>query len=350
MRAQLATMKLVPRGEDGWGTPELTFGNRVTLVAGPNGVGKTPVIKALELALGYPVELHPMVTERCSSVEVTFADHEQTWILRRELTGVSAVVEGSDGASVNLSDERAIAEWVLPKLGLEPRTLLTYRGTLTTGYMSVVGPAFLLDQDTGWANLYVPWNDRVFIKDQREEVVRWLLALPPRNAAVDKTVFQKAKAELQRLSEELEAKRVALEQLAAELGEDSAPDASQRLVARQETVSARLREAESALAARSRSENLVDLAMADAMHRRDAARFELENAERRRKAVAEARMDVESEVKALEQNEVAAEVFRTLCGNENCRFFRQPEESYGRRVLFLKDQLKDFRAGRNAQK
>jgi hypothetical protein len=48
---------------------------------------------------------------------------------------------------------------------------------------------------------------------------------------------------------------------------------------------------------------------------------------------------------ALEENEVAATAFRHFCGNENCQFFRRPEESYGRRVLYLKDQLKDFESG-----
>jgi hypothetical protein len=52
--------------------------------------------------------------------------------------------------------------------------------------------------------------------------------------------------------------------------------------------------------------------------------------------------EVNAELGALEQNEIAADAFRAFCGNETCQFFRNPEESYGRRVLYLKDQLKDF--------
>jgi hypothetical protein len=51
---------------------------------------------------------------------------------------------------------------------------------------------------------------------------------------------------------------------------------------------------------------------------------------------------LDAQVSIVETNEVAADAFRSLCGNQSCQFFRQPEESYGRRVLYIKDQIKDF--------
>lgn len=343
-------MRLLPRGDGGWQSPELRFGRRVTLVTGPNGAGKTPLLRALILGLGYPVELPALVEAKCEAVEIGLLQSDgQRWTLRRALgAGVSATATNADsGESTKFSDEREFSEWVLPRLGLEVRDLLTMQGTPTPGYLSVVGPALFIDQDTGWAEVYAPLRAR-FIKDQREEVVRWVLGLPTKNAVVDKSIFEKAKRDLNRLTLQLEGKRDVLQALAAELAQDATPGAAEELENRESAVAARLRDLSSVLEGIASSKSALDDTVADAVGRRDAARFDAENAKRRLTTVAAARADVEAEVAALEQNEVAAEVFRTLCGSENCRFFRQPEESYGRRLLFLKDQLKDFESADGA--
>ncbi|MGE0327930.1 MAG: AAA family ATPase, partial [Polyangiaceae bacterium] len=342
-------MRLIPRGNTGWSSPDLRFGKAVTLVLGPNGAGKTPLMRALQLGLGYPVELTPLIISKSEAVEIEIAQTDgERWKIRRDFSdGVSATVtEAESGRSIGFSDEQDFSEWILPRLGLDARELLTLNSTRTPAYLSVIGPALFIDQDTGWGQLYTPL--RSFIKNQREEVVRWLLRLPTKNAVIEKAQFEKAKREFERLTLQLDAKRGALKELAAELAQDAAPGALAELESREAAVAARLRDLASVLESIATSKTSLDDTVVDAVARRDAARFDVENAKRRCQAVGQARADVEAEVRALEQNEVAAEVFRTLCSSQNCRFFRQPEESYGRRLLFLKDQLKDFESAESS--
>jgi len=92
----------------------------------------------------------------------------------------------------------------------------------------------------------------------------------------------------------------------------------------------------------SKQETALDASLLDAFTRRERLRHNFDSLQRRRAQLVSAQDDVAAETQALEQNEIAAAAFRNLCGSDNCQFFRQPEESYGRRLLYLKDQLKDF--------
>ena len=90
------------------------------------------------------------------------------------------------------------------------------------------------------------------------------------------------------------------------------------------------------------SASAFDARLRETIERRDEALFADRAAERKLSELRSFKGDLEAEVEILETNEVAAGAFRSLCGNEACQFFRRPEESYGRRLLYLKDQLKDF--------
>jgi hypothetical protein len=339
----LEALRLLPRGDAGWGTSALTFGKRTTLLLGPNGAGKTPVIKALAYCLGHPVELPPLVREKCRAVEVTLlAEGERFRIQRQFVTGVEVSVTKASGETLSFRDERAVSEWILPRLGVSLRTLAGKSGEKVAPYMSVAGPMFLVDQDTGWTTSYVPFESHQFVKDQREEVVRWLLDVPARNRPVDKSEFQGAKTTLASIQEQIAFKRRALEGLQRELGEDRANDAAQRLEERRVSLDGELHRAHSILASMSQVESAFDVRLREAVERRDQIAYRLANAKRRKAQLGDVQAEVGAELGALEQNEVAAEAFRALCGNDACQFFRKPEESYGRRVLYLKDQLKDF--------
>jgi hypothetical protein len=338
----LRSLELLPRGDAGWTSGKLKFGRATTVALGPNGSGKTPLVKALLYALGHPVALPPLVQERCAAVSLEIEADDGDFTLERRLTesGVDASVRDAAGASTRFSDEKELSEWVLPRLGLPSRILTGNGGEQIPPYVSVAGPMFLVDQDTGWVAGYVPI--RSFVRDQREEVIRWLLNLPQKHRPVDRSGFQEAKTALAAIQEQIKFKRRALEALKRELGEDRRRDATKVLEERRVEVEAQLQRAQSALETMSQAESALDVRLREAVQQRDELLRRLSNAKRRKTQLLEVQAEVGAELGALEQNEVASEAFRALCGNEACQFFRRPEESYGRRLLYLKDQLKDF--------
>lgn len=341
---RLRSLELLPRGDAGWTSGSLPFGRATTLLLGPNGAGKTPLLKALCYALGHPVELPPLIREKCSAVSVDLiADEAEFRIVRQLEAGVMVTVTDKAGNVLTFTDERELSAWVLPKLGVALRTLSSGNGDQVPPYISVAGPMFLVDQDTGWASVYVPFETHKFVRDQREEVVRWLLDLPAKHRPIDKTEYKEAKTEQAGIQEQIAFKRRGLETLKRELGEDRARDAAERLQERKATLEAAIKGAQSVLQTMLQAESSLDVRVREAGQQRDEIARKLSNARRRKKQLADYRSEIGAEIGALEQNEVAADVFRKLCGNEACGFFRN-EDSFGRRVLYLKDQLKDFEA------
>lgn len=339
---KLRHLEVLPRGGSGWTSGSLAFGRATTLLLGPNGAGKTPLLKALCYALGHPVELPPLIREKCSAVSVELVSDGTEFRIVRQLEP-DVLVTVTDGAGVVLSfhEERDFSAWVLPKLGVGLRTLSGANGSKVAPYMSVVGPTFLVDQDVGWTSGYVPFETHRFVKDQREEVVRWLLDLPAKHRPIDKSEYKDAKTEQAGIQEQIAFKRRGLEVLKRELGEDRAVGAAALLQERKAALETALTRAQSVLQNMLQSESALDVRVREAVQQRDDVARKLSNTKRRKKQLGDYRAEIGAELNALEQNEVAAEAFRALCGNEACQFFRK-EDSFGRRVLYLKDQLKDF--------
>lgn len=343
MRRGLRSLQLLPRGPEGWASPELFFGETTTLVSGPLGSGKTPMLKALAYTLGAAVELPPAVKEHCAATRVTFWVGEEVHELRRMIEpGVVAFTTNADGKRTTLGDEKALSQWVLRRLGVPEREFASLQGGPAFSYVSILAPVFLVDQDIGWSAPYVPLESLRFVRDQREEVLRWVLDVPVKHRVVDKSAFDDAKAEQAAIQQQIVFKRRTIEKLIREDGPTVAPDALERLTFRRAQLHEQLRSASTVMESLTRSESALDARLRESMSRRDGIRQELNALMRRRAQILSVQSDVEAETEALEQNEVAASAFRTLCASENCKFFRQPEESYGRRLLYLKDQLKDF--------
>jgi hypothetical protein len=342
----LETLHLLPRGADGWSSGPYRFGRCTTLLLGPNGAGKTPLMKAIAFCLGQPVELPPKILEKCETAVLTMVDADGRHAIRRTLSPeVRIEIVGPNGDMKQFDDERSFSAWVLPRLGVPLRTLTTQSGDHVAPYMSVVGPMFLVDQDTGWTMPYVPHERQHFVRDQAQEVLRWVLGLPARHRAIDRSAQRAATISLVAVQDQIAAKRLTLEALHVELGLDALPDSSGRLIARRTELEESLRRTYSALESVSRMDSEFDARVRDASASRDIVHVEVDALLRRVAQVVRVQREVGVELGALEENEVAATAFRHFCGNENCQFFRRPEESYGRRVLYLKDQLKDFESG-----
>ncbi len=346
MSYRLSTLQFRPRALSGWTTGPLNFGRAVTLILGGNGSGKTPVLKGIPFALGHSVQIPPEIQTHCASVVLTLTDEENVVTIERYFgQSFDAKVTEVDGSEQRfIGDEKDFSSWAIELLDIPERNLAGKSAGIVPPYMSILTPIFWVDQDLGWRNLYSPPSTHNFVKDQDTEVLRWILDVPAQHRAIDKNAFTSVKQQLESVKEQIAIKRNTIAALNQELGPDQTTEGHGRLLRRRETLLENLRANTSVLEAFVRSSSAVDERITESARKRDAARFSLNAAERRINTLRRVGEDLKTEVSILEMNETAADAFRTLslCGNESCQFFRRPEESYGRRLLYLKDQLKDF--------
>ncbi len=344
MSFRLSSLRFTGRGETPLGSAELEFGQFLTWICGPNGSGKTPVMRGLIRALGFPAPVAPDIQHHTEGVRLAFASGKhtcRTFARSTEALSLHVECDGVDGKldAAHLQNEKEASAWVMPKMGIEPRSLKGKRGGEIPPYASVVFPAFWVDQDTGWNRAYS--SSMLFVQDQREEVIRWMLGLRAKNAPEIEREYEAAKKRLKSVGASFTSERELAKTLRA-----TAPSKDVReletLTTRREHLARELENMKSAF------DNL-----GDAFSGIDGELHQLTNevrVEDRRLAAIDARAErvaatakeIDAQINIVGSNEVAAGAFRVLCGNEACQFFRTPEESFGRRLLYLKDQLKDL--------
>jgi hypothetical protein len=294
------------------------------------------MLKGLAFALGHPVELPPDVRSHCDSVSLTLMENGDAVHVERKISEAFDVqVMNAHGEGKRFSEEKGFSSWLIERLGMPERQLADRGMGVVPPYMSFLIPMFWIDQDLGWRNLYSPLPTHNFVKDQAEEVARWILGVPSKHRAVDKGAFSRAKERLESMQEQIAIKRNTLAALRRELGPDVGRDGRNKLLARRDALLADLRTHSSVLEVLAQSSSSLDERLGEATRHRDAAKFKLNAAERRLADLRRLGQELKAEVQILEMNEIAADAFRTLCGNESCQFFRRPEESYGRRLLYL---------------
>lgn len=166
MTARLESFRYVPETANGWETPELPFGDLFTAVQGPNGTGKTPVMKGIMFALGHELELPPEILQYCAQAQLTLTVDGEQVTLTRNLGEEFALLVQDSGEPQVFSSPREYAQWFSTMLGAEPRQLTTKGGAGSEFYANLIIPAFWVDQDNGWTNAYFTPANKNFITDQ----------------------------------------------------------------------------------------------------------------------------------------------------------------------------------------
>ena len=85
---RLKSLQIEPLGKAGWTSPPLEFGHRTTMLFAPNGSGKTPIIRALASALGFPNKFRNDILEKCKSV-ILHAESEGKPLTIRRVIGAT---------------------------------------------------------------------------------------------------------------------------------------------------------------------------------------------------------------------------------------------------------------------
>lgn len=344
MSIRLESFQWLPAVGDGWETPELPFGALFTAVQGANGSGKTPVMKGIMVALGHEIDLPPEIRKHCSAarLRISIDGRPITLTRRTPQTRVDFFLTVDDGEEVEeFSEASRFAEWLILKLGGAQRRLTEQRGGKPVElYANVLLPAFWVDQDSGWTTAYFVPPDRNFIRDQRQEVIRFLAGLPPRHPFLDKSEFDKAKDDLEKAEKDVDLQRYAVENLRRSLkivdGEELVLLGRQAALQAELTASSQIVEAVRDLTV------FYDRTLSRLEQEKAKLRTRLDALGRRRGQLSLALSELGGEVEILGANVEAAELLREFCTRPGCEMFASSEQSYGRSLLYLKDQIKDI--------
>ncbi|MFW6746074.1 AAA family ATPase, partial [Acinetobacter pittii] len=81
---KLINIQIFPKGNNGWGSDLLTFGDDITQLFGPNGCGKTPIIQSIAYCLGYPCTFRQDIYDHCLNVKLKIKTEKGNLVITRK--------------------------------------------------------------------------------------------------------------------------------------------------------------------------------------------------------------------------------------------------------------------------
>lgn len=339
---RLVSLQIRPRGTNGWGSGRLEFGQEVTQLFGPNGCGKTPLMQAMVYCLGFPCKFRNDIYERCENATLEFELDGSIYFARRTFLSSDFEVELAGPLGIqDFFNERDYSEYLFELLRIDFPNLVTTAGKSTTPYISSVLPLFYLDQDDGYGSFYSPPNN--FVKDQLSEVIRLLINLPPRNSFDAKKDELEAKRTLDYLDRLVLSRKSDCDIAKDRLGQQSGSqlDYENEL----SRLKARLDELRSVAPSKTTSVAALDEVLAGYRREFQDIEAKIDEIDKRGRSLSQIISEIQVEINTLNLNEEARRAFTAfgeVCANKNCGLFALSSDSYGKNLLYLRDQIKDL--------
>lgn len=341
---RLHSLKIEPLGETGWESPLLEFGHRTTLLFAPNGSGKTPLIQALAATLGFPNKFRNEILEKCAAVVLHAESNGLPLIIRRTFGARNSEFHATidfNGEQTEHYSEGSFSVAFFQALGLEPPRLVSTKGEETQPYISTLLPVFYLNQGDGYTAAYKSPNS--FIEDQFVEMVRFVFGLNPKHSyEVKKSIIDEKNAL------EAQTRRIVSAQRVLEFqsrGVDDS-DANQEMLRRRtEDLTGQLEVLRNSVDAKGTASSTLSELLRQKDGQIRSKQVELSDLLNRVAGIETIRAEIDGEVKALGLNEEARRVFTSfqeICRTPSCGLFLGSNESYGKNLLYLKDQIKDL--------
>lgn len=338
---KLLELQIYPSGATGWRSSRLVFGDKITQLFGPNGSGKTPVIQSIVYALGFPVTFRNDINDHCSLVELKVLFEDEIYTIKRNVGTVFDVsVEDANGEVDRFYDEKGYSQYLMSRLGFEQPTLLTTGNKPTSPYISTFLPLVYLDQDDGYSSIYK--SPSTFIKDQFSEMMRIALGLPAKNSFSRKKDALKAKERLDALDVKVVSHRNILDELKNNVaGNRSVNDLQTQI----NLLRNELNELKRNRAAKTSSVSSVDALIAEKKNEHKDIVSKINELKTRTDGIHSIKTEIETEINTLGLNEGARRLFHSfdeICASDKCGLFLGSAESYGKNLLYLRDQIKDL--------
>jgi len=315
-----------------------------------NGSGKSPVVRMLASALGFPNNFRAEILEKCSAVVLYAEVAGKPLTLRRALeakNGDFSATIAFDGEETEHYSQASFSIALFELLGLKPPRLVTNNREETQPYIATLLPLFYLVQGHGYSSAYRAPSS--FIADQFAEMVRFAFGLNPKHSFEVKKSLIDEKSALEAQTRKIVAAQRVLEYQSR--GVDDS-DANQSALQR---ISENLTQQIDGLRASVDAKGTASSTLSELLRQKDvqirARQLELFELQNRVAGIETIRAEIDGEVKTLGLNEEARGVFTSfqeICRVPNCGLFVGSAESYGKNLLYLKDQIKDLE--RNSQR
>lgn len=348
---RLKSLQVEPLGEGGWESPPLEFGRRTTMLFAANGSGKSPVVRMLASAIGFPNNFRAEIIEKCNAVVLHAEENGKPITIRRAIEAKNGIFYAKidfDGEQTEHHSEASFSAALFQLLGLKPPRLVSTKGGETQPYIATLLPLFYLIQGHGYSTAYrAPANS--FITDQFAEMVRFAFGLNPKHSFEVKKSFIEEKSALEAQTRKIVAVQRVLEYQSRGVDDSDANQAALQL------SSENLMQQIDGLRASVDARGAATSTLTELLRQKDvqirARQLELFELQNRVAGIETIRAEIDGEVKTLGLNEEARGVFTSfqeICRAPNCGLFLGSAESYGKNLLYLKDQIKDLQ--RNSQR
>lgn len=336
------SLEIVANGPSGWGSGLLEFGTDITQLFAVNESGKTPLIMSTLFCLGMDVKFRADITKNCKSARLKIEIEGKKLSFERIIGEKFDLTVYENTKTINrFYNDEDFSRFFFTLIKIKTNRLITNNGTPTLPYFSSLLPLFYLDQDHGYSDFYAARQS--FVKDQYSEMVRLLVGLPPFNLYDKKRTGIDLKKEADYLDTSIVSSRKLLERLQQDL---TAPiltiDVIEKKLERSKT---RLTELKNTKNVKSEAlSGLDDLIAEQRLQYRELCNESIQ-LESKISSARLIRDEIESEIQTLNLNEDARRAFISfseLCTTPNCGMFMASAESYGKSLLYLKDQIKDL--------
>lgn len=339
---KLKTLKIESIGSNGLSCEVLEFAEHITHLYGPNGCGKTPILKSIVFCLGYPVVFRNDIFERCktATLEIELANNTFT-IIRQFSRDLDIGVTDNNNISQRFLSEGEYSEFLFNNLGFSYPNLVSSYGAVTKPFISTLLPLVFIDQDLGYSAVYSP--PKKFIRDQFQEMVRLLFNLPAKNFFDAKKEKIDSKRKLDYLDERVklheEKLKIAKEDMLT-LGRSS-----EDIITEMNLLKLELETISRQGSTKIDSIRSFDKMISNQVSQVRALEEDLADIKKRRKSISIMTDEINSEANAVSLNESSRQVFlsfKEICSNPQCGLFTASSDSYAKNLLYLKDQIKDL--------
>jgi uncharacterized small protein (DUF1192 family) len=345
---KLKSIQITPSGDDGWGTEELEFSDAVTQLYGSNGTGKTPLIKSLAYCLGYPSVFRNDIYAKCRSSILTITHDNKIYKLERLFSDdFDIVVHEPTNTKQNFYNEQDYSKYLFELLNYDFPHLVSIRSEATRPYLSSLLPMFYVGQDQGYDGFYKP--PASFIKDQFEEMVRLAAKFPVKNSFSKKKNAIDAKAAEERARKKTHQIKSLYEQLLndSDVGPLSLEEIEKQIL----VFKTEIERVKSGNNIKADTTSSIDKLISSKMHQAREVSDELKALEKKCLSINSVQSEIEAEINTLSLNEESRRIFMSfseICSVQGCGLFLGSNESYGKNLLYLKDQIKDLVVSANA--
>lgn len=337
------SLEFFARSSTGWRSGELKFGKTITQLFAANGSGKTPLIQSILFCLGMEIHFREDVIRNCRMIRLKALFAGTVVSFERLLTDqFDITIKFQDNTEERFYNEENFSRYMLKKLNLRDDRLLTNGNTPTIPYFSAILPLFYLDQDQGYSDYYVPARQG-FIKSQFSEMMRLVIGLPPQSAYDKRKQAIDVKKELEYLDRTIVDSQRLLERLRQDLPSPTRkPEEIELLISNSK---ARLDELKTSKDIKSESLSSLDYLISSWRKQHHELSAEEASLESKVRSSVQIRDEIQSEIETLKLNEEARHAFTSftdICSAPSCGMFLASADSYGKSLLYLRDQIKDL--------